>query len=253
MKIYIGAGVIAVFFLIWEVSGRFGLIDTQFVPTFSTVIREALSMIKSGNLFIHIFASLLRLFMGIMLAVAVALPLGFLLAGWAPGLSAFLNPLFTNLSMLNPFTLIPVFMLLLGMGEVSKIGLIFWVTLWPALFSAIAGVRGLDPVLLKAARAMGAGGVKIFFSIILPGSVNRIFTGIRSCITLGFTVLVGAEMIGSKTGLGFIVFTSNKNYNIPRMYVGILMIAVTGALVNTAIEKLQKRIVVWEESADQTA
>ncbi|MDR3255004.1 MAG: ABC transporter permease [Synergistaceae bacterium] len=251
MKKYISVIVVAFFFLIWEIAARLNILDTQFIPAFSTVIKETLAMAASGDLFKHIFASLLRLFFGIGLAVLISLPLGFLLAGWTPRLSAFLNPLFTNLSMANPFTLIPVFMLLLGMGEVSKIGIIFWVTLWPALFSAISGVRQIDPVVLKAARAMGASGVKIFFAIILPGSVNRIFTGVKSSVTLGFTVLMGAEMIGSKAGLGFIIFTSNKNYNIPKLYVGILMIAITGALVNLLIEKMQKSIVVWEENVDR--
>jgi NitT/TauT family transport system permease protein len=253
MKKISGFAVIVVFFIIWELAARLGVIDTQFIPAFSTVMRDVFTLARSGALFVHILASLRRLFLGVSLAVAVALPMGFLLAGWTPRLADFLNPLFTNFSMANPFTLIPVFMLLLGMGEASKVGIIFWVTLWPVLFSSIAGVNQLDPSILKLARAMKAGGVKIFFSVILPGSANRIFTGIKSSVALGFIVLMGAEMIGSKEGLGFIIFVSNKNYNIPRLYVGILMIAVVGALVNFAIERLQKSIVVWEDGTDSAA
>jgi NitT/TauT family transport system permease protein len=245
--------VIAAFFLIWEAAARLNLIDTQFIPAFSVVMREVFSLARSGALFVHISASVIRLFLGIILAVAAALPLGFMLAGWTPRTADFLNPLFTNLSMANPFTLIPVFILVLGMGEVSKVGIIFWVVLWPALFSTIAGVSQIDPEMIKAARAMGASGTKIFLSVILPGSVKRIFTGVKSSVTFGFTVLVGAEMIGAKAGLGFIIFTSNQNYNIPRLYVGILTIAVVGVAVSLFIERLQKLIVVWEESAGPAA
>ncbi|MDR3354351.1 MAG: ABC transporter permease [Synergistaceae bacterium] len=253
MKSFLSILIIAVFFLVWESAARLGLIDTQFIPSFTTVMKEVFSLMRNGSLFVHILASVGRLFSGIVLAVALALPLGFMLAGWTPRLADFLNPLFTNLSMANPFTLVPIFILLLGMGEASKIGIIFWVVLWPALFSTIAGVTQIDPEMIKAARAMGASGTKIFFSVILPGSVNRIFTGVKSSVTFGFTVLVGAEMIGAKAGLDFIVFTSNQNYNIPRLYVGILTIAVVGVIVSRLIERLQKLIVVWEDGAGQAA
>jgi NitT/TauT family transport system permease protein len=247
---FLSLAVIAAFFLAWEAAARLGLLDTQFVPSFTTVTREMFSLSRNGALFTHIWTSVRRLFLGIALAVGAALPLGFLLAGWTPRAAAFLNPLFTALSKLNPFTLVPIFILLLGMGETSKIGIIFWVVLWPALFSTIAAVKQLDPEIMKAARVMGAGGTRIFFSVVLPGSVNRIFTGVRSSVTFGFIVLLGAEMIGSKAGLGFIIYTADKNYNIPKLYAGILTIAAVGLAVSFLIEKLQKRIVAWENPAE---
>jgi NitT/TauT family transport system permease protein len=158
-----------------------------------------------------------------------------------------LNPLLVNLSLVNPFTLLPVFILLLGMGEGSKIFVIYWVVLFPALFSTIAGINRIDPQLIKAARAMGSGGMKIFFDIILPGSAANLFTGIKSAITMGFTVLLGSEMLGARSGLGWIIFNSQKNYNIPRAYVGILFIALAGVIVSVLIDALQKRIVRWQE------
>jgi NitT/TauT family transport system permease protein len=240
---------IAALFAVWEAAARLRLIDTQFVPAFSTVMKESYELLITGKLLEHIGVSMGRLFMGILLAVATALPLGFLLAGWAPRLTAFIRPLFTNLSMLNPFTLISVFIILLGIGEGNKIGIIYWVILWPALFSTIAGVTRIDPQVVKAARVMGAKGMKLFFSVILPGSINRVFTGIKSAVTLGFTVLLSAEMIGSEAGLGWIIFNAQKNYNVPRMFVGIVFIAILGVLVSVLIDRLQKKIVIWEEGA----
>lgn len=240
--------IIAAFFVIWELAAQFHLIDTQFVPAVSTVLIKAFDLLKTGELLVHIATSLQRLFLGIVLALITALPLGFLLAGWMPRLSAFLNPLFTNFSAVNAFTLIPMFIVIFGIGEAGKVSIIYWVILWPALFSAIAGVNQIDPVMIKAARAMGAGSMKIFLSVILPGSINRVIVGIKSAITLGFTVLVGTEMIGSEAGIGWIVFNSQKNYDIPKLYVGILTIAVVGALVSVFIDKLQKSIIIWEDT-----
>jgi len=138
-------------------------------------------------------------------------------------------------------------MLLLGIGEASKVGIIFWVLIWPILFATASGVMQIDPAVVSIARSMGAGGIKIFFDIIVPGTINRVFTGLKSALTLGFIVLLSAEMVGAKSGLGWLVFNSNKNYNITRLYVGILFVAVIGFLLSVGIDKLQKNIVVWEE------
>ncbi|GHU54657.1 ABC transporter permease [Clostridia bacterium] len=235
------------FFIVWEILAKAGVLDLQFVPAFSTVMKETWKMTKTGELPIHVLTSLTRLVVGILSAIITALPLGFLLAYQCPRLAKFLTPLFVNLSFVNAFTLIPVFMLILGMGELSKVFIIYWVVLWPALFSTIAGVLNIDPVVIKAARVMGARGVKLFFSVIIPGCVRRLFMGIKSSISMGFTVLIGAEMLGSKHGLGFIVFVAQKNYNIPREYVGILFIAILGVIVSVSLDTIQKRVVVWKE------
>ncbi|MDR3363660.1 MAG: ABC transporter permease [Clostridiales Family XIII bacterium] len=238
---------IIAFFLLWEWASRSGAVDSQFVPPVSKVLGDAWALLLNGTLPIHILSSLARLFAGLGLAIALGIPLGFLLGGWAPKLAGFIRPLLMNLSMLNPFALIPVFMLLLGIGEASKVGIIFWVLIWPILFATASGVMQIDPAVVSIARSMGAGGIKIFFDIIVPGTINRVFTGLKSALTLGFIVLLSAEMVGAKSGLGWLVFNSNKNYNITRLYVGILFVAVIGFLLSVGIDKLQKNIVVWEE------
>jgi len=248
VKIIVSIAVIAGFFALWEIAARLGWIDTQFVPAFSAVLEYCVKLLKSGELFVHIGTSLLRLFAGIGLAVITALPLGFLLAGWKPRLTAFLTPLLVNLSLVNAFTLLPIFIILFGLGEVSKVLIIYYVVVFPALFGTINGILNIDPQVMKIARIMGAGGVKIFFSVILPGCIARLFAGIKSSVTMGFTVLLGAEMVGAKAGLGYLIFISNKRYDIPAMFVGILLIAVTGTVVTLALDKLQKSLTVREET-----
>jgi NitT/TauT family transport system permease protein len=244
---YISVIALCAFFVLWEIAARRGVIDTQFIPAFTTVIGESKGMLRDGTLPIHILTSLARLLGGLALALIVGVPLGFLLGGWTPRFTAFIKPLLTNLSLVNPFTLIPVFILLLGMGEVSKVGIIFWVLVFPVLFSTIAGVTQIDPAIIDISRSMGAKGLKVFKDIIIPASISHIFTGLKTSITLGFLVLLSAEMIGAEAGLGWLVFNSQKNYNIPRLYVGILMVAVMGFLLSVSIDKLQRSIVVWKE------
>ncbi|EKQ51511.1 MULTISPECIES: ABC transporter permease [unclassified Clostridium] len=245
---YINIIVIAIFFLIWELAARAGILDTQFIPAFSTVALRMFKMMLSGELFIHISISIQRMAIGFILATIVAVPAGFILGGWVPKVAEFFNPLFTNFSQVNPFTLIPLFIILFGIGESGKISIIFWVILWPILFTTMAGINQIEPILIKGARSMGANGAQIFFKVILPGSINRIFTGIKTALTVGFTMLIGTEMVGAEAGIGWIISNSQKNYDIPKLYVGILTIAIVGALISILTDKLKESIIVWEDS-----
>jgi NitT/TauT family transport system permease protein len=245
---YVNIIVVAIFFLIWELAARTGILDTQFIPAFSTVALRMFKMALSGELFIHIAISIERMAIGFILATVVAVPAGFILGGWVPKLASFFNPLFTNFSQVNPFTLIPLFIILFGIGEAGKVSIIFWVILWPMLFTTMAGINQIDPIFIKGARSMGATGIQIFFNVILPGSISRIFTGIKTALTVGFTMLIGTEMVGSEAGIGWIVSNSQKNYDVPKLYVGILTIAIVGALISVLADNLKSSIIVWEDN-----
>lgn len=238
------------FFILWESAARLNWIDVQFVPAFSTVLQEGFKMILTGELFIHIATSLQRVFLGFSLAIIIAVPLGFVLGGWIPSAVKFLNPLFVNLSQINAFTLFPLFIILFGIGEPAKISIIFWSVIWPVLFTTMAGVQQVDPLLIKAARAMGASGAEIFLKVILPGAATRIFTGIKTGATMAFMMLIGAEMIGAEAGLGWIIFNSQKNYAIPRLYVGIVAIAILGLVIAYLLEEVERNVITWKEDSN---
>lgn len=246
MKKIVGFIFVILFFGFWELAAKQSWIDTQFIPAFSTVIKEMAEMIQLHMFWEHLYYSVFRLALGIVIAVLVALPLGFLLAAKLPKVAAFVTPFLTNISLINPFTLVPIFIILFKTGETSKIVIIFWCVIFPALFSAMASVKNFDPVLIKAAKAMGTNWIKMFFSIILPGCFGRILTGIKTSVTFGFTVLIAVEELGADSGLGWLVHNAEKNYNIPRMYVGILLIAIIGVIVATLLDKLQEWSVRWE-------
>jgi NitT/TauT family transport system permease protein len=245
MRKFVGFVFVLLFFGFWEFAASRNLIDTQFVPAFSTVLKAIAEMLRLRMFWEHIGYSVFRLAFGIVAAVLVALPLGFVLAAKLPKAAAFITPFLTNLSLINPFTLVPIFIILFKTGETSKIVIIFWCVVFPALFSAMASVKNFDPVLIKAAKAMGTNGVKMFFAIILPGCFGRILTGIKTSVTFGFTVLLAVEELGADSGLGWLVHNAETNYNIPRMYVGILLIAVIGVIVATLLDKLQEWSVRW--------
>lgn len=238
------------FFLIWEIAPHIGLVDGQFIPPLSEVSMAIWKLAANGELFIHIAASLQRTFAGLALAVLLAVPAGFLLGGVLPGLSRRLRPLLRILGQVNAFSLFPIFILFFGIGEVAKISIIFWSSIWPVLFTTIAGVQQLDPLYIKSARSMGADRFTIFSKVILPGTAPVIFTGIRTGASHAFLMLIAAEMIGASAGLGWVIHNSAVNNIMPRLFAATIMIALLGMGINYLLHWLEESFVVWRQDME---
>ncbi|HWK23529.1 MAG TPA: ABC transporter permease [Ureibacillus sp.] len=231
--------------ILWELAPRIGLVDPAFFPTLSEVIGAWWEMIISGELWSHFAASITRSVIGFILALVVAIPLG-LAIGWYPLARDLLNPAFELFRNTATLALLPVFMLLLGIGEVSKVSIVFYACTFPILLNTIAAVKNVDPLLIKSARSMNVSSIKLFSKVILPASVPTIFTGIRMAGTGCILVLIAAEMIGAKEGLGYYITYAQYNFLIPEMYAGILSISALGLLVNLGLGKLERRFSKWK-------
>src|SRR6202000_1098614 len=118
--------------------------------------------------------------------------------------------------------------LLLGIGELSKVTMVIYSCAWPLLLNTIAAVKQVDPLLIKSARTMGASPQQLFRKVILPAALPTIFVGIRLASASAMLVLVASEMVGAKAGLGYLIIYSQYNFQIPHMYVGILTTTVLG-------------------------
>ena len=243
---------IITFFALWEMLPRTGVIDAQFIPPISVVIGALWTLATvGGGLFIHVAASLQRIFIGLALSVIIGIPLGFLLGGVFPALSRQLRPLLRVLGQINGFSLFPIFILFFGIGEGAKVSIIFWASIWPLLFTTIAGIQQLDPLYVKSARSMGAGRFTIFKEVILPGAAPVIFTGVRTGATHAFLMLMAAEVIGASAGLGWLIQNSAVNNIIPRLFAGVISIAVLGALITYSIDLLEESILDWKPEASK--
>ena len=239
---------IVAFLLVWELLPRLGLIDPFLLPPFSLVIRALLRLVISGEIFGHLFSSLRRSLAGFSIAVGVGIPLGVLM-GWFRRFEKIVDPLlqvFRNTSILALF---PVFILIFGLGEISKVAIIFWGTVWPTLLNTIAGVKNTDPLLIKSARSMGVSQLTLFYRVIIPAALPSILTGIRLSAANAVLILVAAEMLGANSGLGFLIFYSEQAYAIPEMYAGIVTISFFGCAVNWLLVLLERRVTGWKEPA----
>lgn len=237
------AGVLTVA-LLWEFLPRLGLLDSYFIPPLHTVLQAWWELIQSGELARHLKASLVRSGVGFFLAVVLAIPIGAAIAWYRP-VREFFQPVLEVYRNTAALALLPVFTLLLGIGETSKIAIITYACFFPILLSTIAGVATVDTQLLRSAKVLGLSPVATFRKVVFPAAVPTIFTGIRIAGAAAILVLIAAELIGANAGLGFLITYSNNNMLIPKMYAAILTTTVLGLIVNYSLVGLERRFSRW--------
>ncbi|ACM20846.1 ABC transporter, membrane protein [Geotalea daltonii FRC-32] len=241
------SGVIA-FLLLWEIGPRLAWVDPNFLPSFSTVLMEIGKLFNDGTLKVHLLVSIWRATTGLLLALAMGLPLGLLLGRHRLHPAEAIEPLLRVLSQVNPFTLMPVFILFFGIGETAKVAVVAWVCLWPVLFYTITASRHVEAIQIKTAASMGISTVDMMLKVIVPGALPTIFVGIRIGACLTFYILVAAEMLGAGAGLGWLVHNSAMNYLIPRIYAGATFIVVLGFLLNRFLLYLERALFSWQSN-----
>lgn len=240
-----GIPLVLAFFAVWEALPRLGLIDPLFLPPFSTTVRTLFDLTLSGKLLLHVLVSLQRSLVGFGLAVLIAVPLGFLM-GWYSRFERYTDLLMQSLRNTSTFALLPIFLLLLGLGEASKIAIIFYGASWQLLMNTITGVKSVDPIYIKAAKSMGVTDRDLFRKVILPASIPSIVVGARMGAKIALMVVIAAEMIGAKTGLGFFIQNAQFNFMIPEMYAGILTLAILGLTINYLLVWFEKKTTYWK-------
>lgn len=238
---------IIVFLLIWQLVSNLGMVSPIFLPPFTTVFKELIRLIGTGELLGHIGISLFRSLTGFLLGLAFAIPLG-LLIGWFKKFETFIDPLIQTFRNLSVLSILPVFVLIFGIGEVSKIAVIFWGVLWSVIINTIAGVKNVDPLIIKGARSMGITNKDLFLKVIFPGALPSIFTGIRISATTSILVLIGAEMLGASKGLGYALYFYQANFKTPAMYSVIIVMAVLGVTINYTLTSIEKKAFIWKEN-----
>jgi NitT/TauT family transport system permease protein len=240
---------VTLFLFLWELGPRLEWIDSYFYPPFSIIVVEIFKLFTEAYLSIHILVSVWRALSGLLIAVIVGIPLGILLGRVYPRIADALSPILRILSQVNPFSLLPVFLLFFGIGETAKLAVISWVSVWPVLFYTMTGTRTVDPVQEKSAASMGISAGELILKVILPAALPTIFVGIRIGATITFYILVASEMLGASAGLGYLVHNAAMNYQIPRIYAGATFIVLFGYLLNRLLIYIGALLFAWQENS----
>ncbi|MFG2025929.1 ABC transporter permease [Streptomyces sp. NPDC048825] len=203
-------------------------------------------MIADGSLLDDTLASLRRVFLGFAMGTVVAVPIGFLM-GWYPLARGLIEPFVQFFRTIPPLALIPLAIVLMGIGETPKIFVIFLAAFMSCVVAAYQGVVDVDRTLINAARVLGASDRTIFVKIVIPASTPFILVGMRIGLGASWATVVAAELIGAQEGLGFRMQKASTWYEIPTIFVALITIGVLGLAMDRLLLLAERRLTGWQE------
>lgn len=230
--------IIIVWYLITAV---FNLVDPYILPSPVDVCLSAWDLILSGELFKDAFDTLFKVFAGIFIAAIVAIPLGILL-GWYKRLEDLCTFVISILRPIPPVAWIPFSILWFGIGTVPAVFIIFMGCVFPILIYTIDGVKRTDKVLIESAQTLGANDWVILKQVILPSSIPYIVSGLKVGIGIALMCTISAEMIGSSSGLGYMILTATNLFDTGTTVVGMLTIGIIGLILDFIFGYIQDKI-----------
>lgn len=229
----------------WELAARAGLVNPLFLPAPSQALAITLQRVPIDVLAGHVGASLLRIVWGFSLGALAGITLGIAL-GWYRVLDSVLRPLIDLLRPIPPLAWIPIAIVWFGLGEASKVFVIFLGAFFPIWTNTYRGMTAIDPMLFRAAQTMNQHGLALLFKVAVPAASPDIATGLRVGWGLAFGVLVAAELIAAERGMGFMIMQARQLGEIGIVIFGIILIGVTNLATDYALGALiRRRIGRW--------
>ena len=249
------AAVIGAALLAWELAVRFGYLKPYQFPPASRIARGFVELSTTGfptgvSIWSHTLVTIGRVLQGYLAALVLAIPLG-LLIGALPFLDRLTAPVVVFCRSIATLSLLPLVIVWFGAGELTKIVLIAYGCFWTMLSNVIAGVRYVDPILIRAARSFGVAGIELYRTVVLPAALPRIFAGARMALGVGFMVIVGAEMIGTIEGLGALIMEARTFYRSEITMIGMLVIGMLGFAISSGLAGLERLLLPWSGSLDE--
>jgi ABC-type nitrate/sulfonate/bicarbonate transport system permease component len=232
--------------LAWEAAARLGLVSALKLPPLSQVVAAWLDLARDGELLGNTLASLYRASAGLALAIVIGAVVGIAMARFRL-IDALVGPLVEIFYPMPKSALIPVTVIWLGLGDGSKILLIFLGCMLPVTLGAFNGARGVDAVLVWSARSMGAGRLRVLTDVVLPAALPELLNGIRTALALAFILLVSSELIVAQQGLGYLIGYLGANGAYEGMFAVALTVALLGFAADRAYGMLVRRALQWRE------
>jgi ABC-type nitrate/sulfonate/bicarbonate transport system permease component len=227
----------------WEIAAR--LVDNKiFLPTLTTVAATLGQLVVSGELMTHTAVSTFRAVSGFAAAALIGIPLGIAM-GWYRSLENFFSPLVSLSYPVPKIGLIPLFILWLGIGNISKIAMILAAAIYPVVLSTYTGVKGTPIYVVWSARSLGASEAEVLRKIVFPYALPHILTGLRLAMGISWILLFAAEMIAAQSGLGWLILYAERMLDTPTVFAALVTIAVLGFLFDRVILGISERLCDW--------
>jgi NitT/TauT family transport system permease protein len=244
---------VSLFLIAWEFMGGiwsaynpipFLRINPMFMSAPSAVWKAAYDLFYSGEIYNDLYVSGIEFFWGYLLSVVVAVPFG-IAVGWYKKMSHIFDPFINAMNATPRVALLPLVIIWLGIGILSKVGIIFLGAIFPILINARDGVKTTPKSLLNAAKSFGASEWQIFGSVVLPSTVPFILTGLRLGVGRGLVGVMVGELYAATAGIGFMITVAGATFQTDKVFVGVLIFAVSGMILTEALNKLERRFDKW--------
>lgn len=230
--------------VVWELLSRTGALDARFVPPPSLIAQTLLALMRTGELPYHVGVSVERILAGFVLGAIPAVALG-LAMGLNRSIRAAVMPLVAALYPIPKIAVYPLIIFYVGIGDASKVSIVAISIFFLVLLNTMAGVLGLDRAYANIARAYGARPIDVFTTIAWPGALPSIFVGLKLGMGFALIVIVGAELLGSDAGIGFLIWRAYQIFAIDVMFAGLLVTALLGWLATAGLDWLERRALPW--------
>ena len=241
----IGPALLLGILALWQLGASFE--RPEFVLSPLEIARHFVEALRSGELLPHVGASLVRSIPGFLIGSLIGVILG-LLAGVARSLDQLLSPVVFLTYPVPKIVFLPIVMLWVGIGDVSKIAVIALACFYPCFINAYYGARGTPTIMVWSGLNMGARRAQIFRKVVIPGALPFIFAGLRVSLALSFILLFSTEMINARSGLGFLIRQSESSLRFDLMYVAIVAVAALGYASDQLLLFVRRRVLAWQEA-----
>ena len=244
----ISSASVLVVLLAWFAVSHLGLVNPLFLPTPDAVWKAFLDILQNGykgnSLAFHVYQSMFRLFVALLLVVVTAIPLA-IISGFSKCVRAAFDPLIEFYRPLPPLAYYTLLVIWLGIENPSKIALLYLSGFAPLYIAAVSGVQRVPVDRINGARSLGASGWQIFVYIIFPSCLPELFTGLRTAIGVTYSTLVAAEMVAAISGVGWMVLDASKFLRSDVIFVGIFIMGIIAVIIDSFVRWIQQSQLPW--------
>lgn len=237
---------LSIFFTLWEILARSGAVSHLLLPPISEVFTETIKLLQSGQLERNLSFTFTNFVVGFLISVVVGIPLGLAL-GASKKLDQILGVYMWALYSTPRLALLPLITVAIGFGWESKVLLIFLAAVFMIIMNTWAGVKTVDPSLVRAARVFGANRIQIFTQVVVPFTMPFIAEGLRLGITRAIVTTLVAEMIASSQGIGYMVMRAMDSFNTGQMYSLIMLLVIFSVSVVSLMRRLESWLAPWRD------
>jgi len=245
-----------VFFVVWEAFSRcnekFAWFNPLFLPPPSLVLSDAWELAKTGLVVQSLISSSIRIAAGFVIGCLLAVVIGVLMSKFR-GVERWMSPILNLVSPIPALALLPLFIIWFGIGEFPKILLIAWTTFVPVLVYTVDGFKSVPSTLIRSAMSLGASERQIFMRVMIPSAIPNFIVGARVSLGLSFSALIVSEMMGAKSGLGYIIVDARNYFKISNMFVAIILIGLAYSLFSYLVKLLERRVLAWRKGGMRDA